>query len=89
MHLKVFGLAYAASVSVGPYFPIGTLQFKLLIVPWLEVDVSVLASILASDVLSFLFEVLGANMVGDVVYVLSCEAPIFIPNCFPNCFPNC
>ena len=47
-------------------------HFKLLIiVPWLEVDVGVLASFLDSDVLSFLFEVLGANMVGDVVCVLS------------------
>ena len=74
---KVFSLAYAASDSVCPWFPIGALQFKLLIVPWLEVDVSVSASFLASDVLSFWFEVLGANVVGDVVCVLSCEVLFF------------
>jgi len=39
-------------------------------------------SFLASDVLSFLFEVLGANMVGDVDCVLSCEVLISFPNCF-------
>ena len=77
---KVFGLAYAASVCVCPKFPIEALQFKLLIVPWLEIDVS--ASFLASDVLFFWFQVLGANMVGDVVCVLSCGVLIFFPNCF-------
>ena len=50
---RVFGLAYTGSVSVCPQFPIGALQFKLLIVSWLEVDVGVLASFLASDVLSY------------------------------------
>ena len=43
----------------------------------MEVDISVLASFLASNVLSFWFEVLGANVVGDVVCVLSCEVLFF------------
>ena len=55
---------------------------------WLEVNVSVLASFLASDILSFWFEVLGANMVGDVVCVLLRDNNIF-PNCFWDTHLQC